>query len=129
MSGNVSNLGAADRLGIRNDAVETRLGCVEGWMKRSKGLLMILVLGLMLACGPAAYASEASSPAPATITKHKVDHTDATYENGMRRPRAILDSTPALGDSFFNWSIGILLVIMAALFSIGFLDSKEKDSD
>jgi hypothetical protein len=128
MSGNVGNLGAANLLGNKNDAVEAQYERLEGWMKHAKGLLMILVLGLMLACGTT-YASEPTSPAPVTITKNKANHIDPTYENAMRRPRVIVDSSPALGDSFFDWSIGIFLVIMAALFSIGFLDSKEKDSD
>lgn len=128
MNGNVGNLGAADLLGNKNDAVEAQYEHVEGWMKHAKGLLMILLIGLMLACGTT-YASEPTSPAPVTITKNQANHTDLTYENAMRRPRVVVDSSPALGDSFFDWSIGIFLVIMAALFSIGFLDSKEKDSD
>jgi len=127
VSGNIGNLGAANLLKNKKDAVEAQYERAEGWMKHTKGLLMILALGLMLACGTA-YASEPSSPVPVTITKNKVNHTDSTY-SGIRRPRRVLDSTPALGDSFFDWSIAIFLIIMAALFSIGFLDSKEKSSD
>lgn len=129
MNGNVGNLGAAKLLGNKGDAVASRFERVKEWMRHARGLLMILVLGLMLACGTTAYASDTASPAPTSITKNKVDQANATYENGMRRPRQIVDSSPELGDSFFDWSIGIFLVIMAALFSIGFLDSKEKDTD
>lgn len=118
MSGNIGN-GAASLLKDKNDALEARNERAQGWMKRAKGLLGALALGLMLACGPA-YASEPSSPVPVTMTKNKVNHTNPTQN--------IIDSSPAMGDAIFDWSIGIFVVIIGAFFSINFLDSKEKGS-
>jgi hypothetical protein len=79
-------------------------------------LLKILVLGLMLACGTA-YASESPSSAPVTNSKARHMNTDLNT-----------DASPAVGDLIFDGGIAFLIIVMGAFFAIGFLDSKEKDS-
>lgn len=81
-------------------------------------LLKILVVGLMLACGSAAYASEPPAPAPVTQVKDKMPHMHPRNQN-------VLVSTN-VGDAITDWSIAILGIIALMFFSMNFVDKKNR---
>lgn len=115
MHADIGRLGTANLMKHKNDGIAARFDGEEGWMQHAKGLLKILALGLMLACGTA-YASEPASPAPVAMTQNKVNHTQPTPNLASRD----------VGDTITDWTIGIFIIMIVAFFSINFLDSRKK---
>jgi len=90
----------------------------NGMANPFKNMLMVLALGLMLACGTA-YAAEPASPAPVTATKDKMSQAQSSNK---------YDPVSAdMGDKIFDWGIVFCIVILGLLVSINFWDSRKDD--
>jgi len=52
---------------------------------------------------------------------HTIQHTVAAP--------VVVDSTPAMGDSVFDWSIALFIIIVVMFYATSFLFFKEKDEE
>jgi len=86
---------------------------------RGKGLLKIVALGLMLACG-SAYAAEPATPAPTATTQNEAQNQaeQAADQN--------VPTSPDIGDAITDWSIGFLAVIAFLFFTAGIWEKRKK---
>ena len=63
----------------------------------------------------------------ANSLKNQVNHTSST-QHTLVAPVAI-DSTPAMGDAIFDWSIALGIIVVVVFYATSFLFFKEKDSE
>lgn len=67
---------------------------------------------------------DAGNLGAASLPKNQVNHAHT-----VQHAPIVVDSSPAMGDAVFDWSIGLGIVIVLMFYATSFLFFKERDEE